>query len=226
MTGSAGTIGRVVAPLLADRWDLLLTDLRPGAGTVLDVGDGDACRTAFTGADAVVHLAAIPDPDAPWAALLPANVIGAYQVAQAAADCDVRRLVLASSLQAVSGYPEETQVRTSDAPRPANLYGATKAWAEALGAWVASTSATSVVALRIGYFAVRPPTGGDATPRDLAAWLSPRDCAELIRAAVEAEGVSFLVANGVSANRYRHAELRDTSQTLGYRPTDDAWTHV
>jgi uronate dehydrogenase len=223
MTGAAGWIGTTITPMLAGRWDLRLTDVRPGTGSVLDVTDGTACREAFTGADAVVHLAAIPDPNASWEALHPANVIGAYQVAEAAMRCGVRRLVLASSLHAVSGYPDGVQRRTGDAPRPANLYGATKAWAEALGAWVAVSSATSVVALRIGYFAEVRPLEGEVTPQERSAWLSPRDCAELIRAAVEAEGISFAVANGVSANRYSVADLTGTAGTLGYCPLDDAW---
>lgn len=224
LTGAAGSIGRAVSPRLASRWDLRLTDVAPGAAAVLDVTDIDACRGAFTGADAVVHLAGVPDPDAPWAELLPANVVGTHQVAQAAVDCGVRRLVLAGSLQAVSGYPHGRQTRPGDAPRPVNLYGATKAWGEALGAWVAAaSSSTSVVVLRIGFFAASPPTGVHATARDLAAWLSPRDCAELVRAAVEAEGITFAVGNGISANRYRVADLAETMQLLGYRPVDDAW---
>jgi uronate dehydrogenase len=140
--------------------------------------------------------------------------------------CGVRRLVLASSLQAVSGYRDEVQRRASDAPRPANLYGATKAWAEALGSWVAAASATSVVALRLGYFAALPPAVDDATVLERAAWLSPRDCAELMRCAVETEGIRFLVANGVSANRYLAADLSETTGQLGYRPIDDAWAPV
>lgn len=223
LTGAAGSIGRAVGPRLASRWNLHLTDVAPGADAVLDVTDIDACRGAFRGADAVVHLAGVPDPDASWTELLPVNVAGTHQVARAAMDCGVRRLVLAGSLQAVSGYPPGRQTRTVDAPRPANLYGATKAWAEALGSWVASSSSTSVVALRIGFFAASPPAGVHATARDLAAWLSPRDCAELVRAAVEAEGITFAVGNGVSANRYRAADLAETMQTLGYRPVDDAW---
>ncbi|HZI96727.1 MAG TPA: NAD(P)-dependent oxidoreductase [Actinomycetales bacterium] len=224
VTGAAGSIGRAITPVLAGRWDLRPTDVPGGDPDALDVTDGEACRAAFAGADAVVHLAAVPDPEAGWEQLLPANVVGGYQVAQAAADCGVRRLVLASSLQAVSAYPEGRQVRTTDPPRPANLYGATKAWAEALGAWVASTSSTSVVALRIGYFAQQPPGGPGATARDVAAWLSPRDCAELVRTAVEADVRGFIVANGTSANRYRFADLAETTATLGYRPADDAWS--
>jgi nucleoside-diphosphate-sugar epimerase len=84
----------------------------------------------------VVHLAAVPDPEASWERLLPANVVGVYQVARAAVSCGVRRLVLASSLHVVSAVFDQTQVRVGDSPRPGNLYGVTKAWTEALGAWV------------------------------------------------------------------------------------------
>jgi len=123
----------------------------------------------------------------------------------------------------VSGHSDGRQVRADDAPYPANLYGATKAWSEALGAWVACSSTTSVVALRIGFFADQAPIGDSTTARDRAAWLSPRDCAELIRAAVEAEDITFAVVNGISANRYLAAELSATMQLIGYRPLDDAW---
>jgi len=224
LTGAGGLIGRAVTPLLPAGWDLLRTDLRTDDGiSGLDVTDAEACRAAFTGADAVVHLAAVPDPDASWEQLLPANVVGAFQVVRAAGDCGVRRLVLASSLQAVSAASVDTQIRSADPPRPANLYGATKAWAEALGSWVAATTATSVVALRIGYFALQRPEVDAVSAAERAAWLSPRDAAELLRAAVEAEDVDFAVANGTSANRYRRADLQDTIRLLGYRPQDDAW---
>jgi len=174
-------------------------------------------------ADAVVHLAAVPDPEASWEQLLPANVVGVYEVAQAAVSCRVRRLVLASSLHAVSGMPDQTQARVGDPPRPGNLYGATKAWAEAIGAWVAATTPTSVVALRIGYFAPQPPDAETVPAREISAWLSPRDAAEVVRAAVEAVGFNFVIANGISANRYCRADLKETMHQLGYRPIDDAW---
>jgi nucleoside-diphosphate-sugar epimerase len=224
LTGAGGLIGRAITPLLPAGWELLRTDLRAADGIdALDVTDADACRAAFTGADAVVHLAAVPDPDASWEQLLPANVVGAHQVVRAAGDRGVRRLVLASSLQAVSAVPAETQLRSTDPARPANLYGATKAWAEALGSWIAATTATSVVALRIGYFARERPDPDAVSAAELAAWLSPRDAAELVRAAVEAEDLDFVVVNGTSANRYRRADLEDTIRRLGYQPTEDAW---
>lgn len=224
ITGAAGQIGSRVLERLAARWRIRATDVRPGDGIeALDVTDVERCLAAFAGADAVVHLAGNPEPDAAWDALRGPNVEGAYTVAAAARERGVRRLVLASSLQAVSGYPPTRQRRAEDAPRAANLYGATKAWAEALGSWVAATSATSVVALRIGYFSARPPAGDEATPRNLAAWLSPDDCSRLIQAAVETERAGFIVANGISANRHRIAELGDAEREIGYAPVDDAW---
>src|SRR6476619_7636677 len=225
LTGTGGLIGHSIFPLLPADWDVLRTDLEANnAVGALDVTDPDACHQVFAGADAVVHLAAVPDPAASWERLLPANVLGAYHVAQAAADCGVRRLVLASSLHVVSAAPTDVQVRTSDPPRPANLYGATKAWAEALGAWVAATTSTSVVALRIGYFAPRRPDADTVPAHEVAAWLSPRDAAELVRTAVETDGLEFMVANGISANRYRRADLQDTMRKLSYQPIDDAWS--
>ncbi len=225
LTGAGGRIGSAIMPLLPASWDVQRTDLEAHQGiAALDVTDADACQAAFTGADAVVHLAAVPDPTASWERLLPANVVGTHHVARAAADCGVRRLVLASSVHAVSAGPDQTQVRAGDPPRPANLYGATKAWAEALGSWVAATTSTSVVALRIGCFAAQRPSADTVPAREMSAWLSPRDAAELVRASVEAEGLRFEVANGISANRYRFADLQDTMQRLGYRPVDDAWS--
>lgn len=223
ITGASGLIGRSVRAWLPERWQVVLTDLVAAEDVeALDVTDVGACRRAFDGADAVVHLAAVPDPDASWDELRGPNVEGTACVARAAVGAGVRRLVLASSLQALSALPATVQRRASDAPRPANLYGATKAFAEAVGSWVAATSSTSVVALRIGYFASERP-GDQAAPRDRAAWLSPRDAAELVRAAVEAQVSGLVVVNGVSANRYRTADIEETSAVLGYRPSDDAW---
>lgn len=227
VTGAAGAIGSAVTTRLSDRWQLRATDLHAGTGIdALDITDADACHAAFAGLDAIVHLAGNPSPDANWSQLHGPNVTGTYVVAAAARDCAVPRLVLASSQQAVSAYADTIQRRADDPARPANLYGATKAWAEALGSWVAASSNTSVVALRIGYFAERPPVGDLATARNLAAWLSHADAAELIRAAVEADVTGLTVVNGISANRYRHATLDEAERLIGYRPTDDAWTEA
>jgi len=227
VTGAAGAIGSLIVGGLASRWQIRATDVRPRDGIeALDVTDFDRCLAIFGSADAVVHLAGNPHPDADWDSLRGPNVEGAYTVAAAAREGGVRRLVLASSLQALSGYPPTRQRRAADAPCAANLYGVTKAWAEALGGWVAATSRTSVVALRIGYFSAQPPAGAQATPSNLSAWLSPGDCTRLIRAAVETDHPGLVVVNGISANRYRVAELGEAEHAIGYSPADDAWARI
>lgn len=224
VTGAAGAIGTLVVSRLGERWRIRATDIRSAAGIEhLDVVDVERCRTVFESADAVVHLAANPDPASEWGALEGPNVTGAYAVAVAARDCGVRRLVLASSLQTGMAYPHTRQRRAEDAPRPANLYGATKAWAEALGSWVAATSQTSVIALRIGFFSEHPPAGDHGTPDNVTAWLSHDDCVRLVQAAVETERGGLTVVNGISANRYRIAELGEVERAIGYAPVDDAW---
>lgn len=225
VTGAAGAIGSLIMSRLSARWEIRATDVQPGTRIeVLDVTDQDRCRAVFEGADAVVHLAANPDPRSDWASLRGPNVHGAYAVAAAARESGVRRLVLASSVQAVSAYPATRQRRSDDPPRADNLYGATKAWAEALGSWVAATSETSVIALRIGYFSAQPPGGPQATPQNRSAWLSHDDCVRLIQAAVESERDGLTIVNGISANRYRIAEYGDVERGIGYVPVDDAWS--
>ena len=217
-------IGSILVHHWAERWRITASDLRASDGIgVLDVTDLAACRAAFVGADAVVHLAADSRPGADWSALRGPNLDGAHAVAQAARDCAVRRLVLASSLHAVGGAElEERVVLEADPPIPVNLYGATKAWLEALGSWIATTSPTSVVTLRIGW--VMPgPLGEDARTRDRGSWLSYGDCAELFRCAVEAEIDGMIIVNGVSANRHPTAELGEAARRIGYAPSDDAW---
>jgi hypothetical protein len=47
ITRAAGRIGQAVRAALADRWDLVSTDVEPADGvTSLDVTDGAACREA------------------------------------------------------------------------------------------------------------------------------------------------------------------------------------
>ncbi|MDQ6613359.1 MAG: NAD(P)-dependent oxidoreductase [Actinomycetota bacterium] len=223
LTGAAGHIGRAIRPALDERWDVVATDLPGNDMAELDVRELAACRQACAGMSAVVHMAGVPDPNATWGVLLPANVIGTYNIAQAAMDAGVRRLVLASSVQALSGVPSDRQIRGEDRVRPANLYGATKAWAEAIGSWVAASSSTTVVVLRIGACRAQPPTGADSTMLDRTAWLSYRDAGRLVVAALEAGRVDYFVASGISANRYQHMDLTTTRATIGYRPLDDAW---
>jgi NAD+ dependent glucose-6-phosphate dehydrogenase len=138
ITGAAGRIGTVLTRHLAERYVLRLMDVRrphDASGHPIiqaDIADLAAMRELCQNVDVVIHLAADPSTAAKWDSLLPNNVVGVYNLFQAATDARCRRVIFASSVNAVSGYPAEVQVHSQMQVRPPNLYGATKAWGEAV----------------------------------------------------------------------------------------------
>jgi nucleoside-diphosphate-sugar epimerase len=111
VTGAAGNLGAaVVARLRRDGRGVLATD-RAGAHvtqdgapldvTSLDVTSFEATRAALAGAEAVVHLAAIPSPAlAPAEVVFANNSVGTFNVLRAASVLGVSRVVIASSVAA------------------------------------------------------------------------------------------------------------------------------
>ena len=134
LTGAAGRIGSAFRAHATDRYRFRLADRETtalagaeGQGhevIALDVADLDACREACRGIDTVVHLAADPSPEADfYGSLLDNNVKGTYNVFRAAKDQGCRRVVFASRVHAVIGYPPDVQARPDDPVRPTNMYG-------------------------------------------------------------------------------------------------------
>ncbi len=232
VTGASGRIGTAfVADCRRDDLELIRADLSDNdrrsalAFRQLDVTDSTACREACDDVDAVLHLAADPSPDADFASsVLPVNIGGTYNMVAAAVAAGVRRFVFASSAQAVEGYPAGRQIRETDAPCPANDYGAGKAFGEALCASFAGRSSTSFVAVRIGNYGPEMPDPASSSLRDRAAWLSQRDAVQLLRLALVGSTSGYLVAHGVSDNAVKRLAIDATTQALGYRPEDDAFT--
>lgn len=219
VTGAAGRIGSHFGAVAdRSRFDLVATDVGE-----LDVTDPAACRAACRGVDAVLHLAADPDPQAPFrTSVLPLNIAGTYNMVEAAVDERVARFVFAGSVQAVEGYPLDHQVREDDAPRPANDYGVGKAFGEALCASAALRSGTSFVSVRIGNYASDRP-GPDVARRDRMAWLSPRDAVALLTLALTAPLDGHTVLHGVSDNACKRLSIEATRRATGYAPVDDAF---
>lgn len=224
ITGAAGNIGRSLRAGLAGRYELLrLADVkpqhpaRPGEEVLaLDLNDRARTEAAMEGIDGVVHLAAIPHED-DFDAILAGNVTTTYSVFEASRRAGgVRRVVFASSGHVTGFYPSDKTVRPADPVRPDTFYGVSKVFGEALGRLYADKHGLEVVCLRIGSFAERP-----TRPRQLAIWLSPRDCVELVRCSLEAPEVGFAIVFGVSANT-RSWWRDDAAALLGYRPQDDA----
>lgn len=225
ITGAAGRIGRELASRLHDRYELRLhfhrvvpDDLRHLEHVVGDVADYDSIASAFEGMDAVVHLAADPRTSAPWESVLHSNIIGTYNVFEAARQAGVCKIVFASTNHVMGMYDRDQQwpVYSHQPVRPDSLYGVSKAFGEALGRYYADRYGISVICLRIGWFLPEP---ADEISRWM--WLSPRDCAQVIWRAIETD-LGFGIFYAISANARRHWDITDTMEKLGYRPEDDA----
>src|SRR4051794_11074412 len=106
VTGSAGRIGQaVVRELLARGQPVRGFDVVPTPGAadavVGDIASAEDVRRATAGAKAVIHLAATPDDDDFMTRLLPNNIVGTFNLIEAAREANVPRVVLASTGQVI-----------------------------------------------------------------------------------------------------------------------------
>lgn len=224
VTGPGGRIGPHILPEFKNRYDLRLLDRQPLDGEpdtiIADLSDIPTLKQAFTGVDVVLHLAATSDEAPFMEQLLPNNIIGAYNVYQAAVEAGVRRVVFASTMQTISGYSRETTVQITDPPRPGTIYACTKLWGESLGRWYHEKHGLEVVCIRIGAF---QPYDSPALLRVglRAWWLSPRDAVGAFTAAIEKEGLGYGVLFATSKTSVEFASRAAMKDLLDYEPHDD-----
>ncbi|MFW5859566.1 MAG: NAD-dependent epimerase/dehydratase family protein [Planctomycetota bacterium] len=234
VTGAAGTIGSAFTAAMHQCYALrqLIHPDHPEhiaaqlseRGDVLrgDITDPPCIAEACTGQDTVLHLAATPDPRADWDAVNHLNIDGTYRVLAAAASAGCRRVILASSIHAVSGHPPQQQVEPHDPVAPGDLYGVSKCADEALGRYFAGQRTLSVLPVRIGGFQpVERVRSGDELWSLAAAWVSQRDLIALFACCIDNEDLRFAILHGVSANRFNRLDCTRTSALVGYQPRDD-----
>ena len=228
LTGAGGRIGPSILPRFRERYQLRLLDRQPipgGEPTILsDLSDPEILDDAMEGIDVVVHLAATSD-EAPFIEnLVPNNVVGLYNVLEAAKNRRVRRVVFASTVQAVGFHPAGKTIFGSDNPRPVTLYGCTKALGETMGRFFHDKYGMEFVALRIGWFLApdAPQLRRYQGARDV--WLSPRDAAGILAAAVEKPSVGYAVINATSKTQFERLSRSELKDVLGYEPVDDVNT--
>jgi nucleoside-diphosphate-sugar epimerase len=240
VTGMSGLIGGAVRRRLEGRYDLRALNRRAVTGVPChqaDIADLDAIEPAFEQVDTVVHLAAIAHGGTGWDLVLSHNVIGAYNVFEAARRRGVKRVVFASSGATVTGYEQNApyaalaagrydevpawSMLTHESPvRPVGLYGCSKVWGEALARHYADAHNLSAICLRIG--AVTP-EDRPLEARQFSVWCSQRDVAQMIERCIEAhDSVRFDVFYVVSDNRWSYRDLDHARAVVGYQPQDRA----
>ena len=243
VTGMSGLIGGAVrAHLDPAQYELRSLSRRAVEGVSshrADIADLEAIQPAFIGVDTVVHLAAaVGSPT--FETLLRANVVGTYNVFEAARRGGVSRVIFASSGAVISGWERsepylalaegrygglrDWPMMTHETPlRPSGLYGASKAWGEALARQYSDAHGLSVICLRIGRVRAedRP-----REPREFAVWLSQRDAACMIERCIAAPAaVRFDIFFVTSRNRWGYRDIDHARAVVGFEPVDVAEDH-
>ncbi|MEP6757050.1 MAG: NAD(P)-dependent oxidoreductase, partial [Chthonomonadales bacterium] len=230
ITGATGNIGSAYRKHVGDRYDVRLMDIRPvpdadGEDTVVgDLADPAVAVATCKGMDVVLHLAADPRVYAEfYADLIDANFKAVYNIYRAAKDEGVKRVIFASSVNSVLGYPSSHQVRPEDAPCPKNVYGASKAFGESLGAYFAAEEGLEVIAVRIGGFGPVSGINKDTTYLWNSFFVSDRDLCHLFDRCIVTPNITFAIAHGISNNRYCGLDITDTCKLFDYHPQDDGY---
>jgi nucleoside-diphosphate-sugar epimerase len=228
LTGAAGKVGACLRDALRERYEWVLTDQKEVGKSggqpfyQADITDLAALRGLCEGIDTVVHCAASSQLTAGWDELLPNNIIGLYNILQAATEGGCRRVILTSSYHVVFGYPAGQPVPLTWPAYPVNLYGASKVLGESLASVFAHQSALSIICLRLG--AVKQAEELGVGQSILAEVITYNDLIRLVIAAIEApDTVRFGCFHGLSNNRHKRLDISETVRVLGYRPCDDAF---
>ena len=232
VTGGCGRIGSYFIKSAAGRYAFRMVDRVawdrekdgdfPGEASVADLTDLDACRAVCQGMEAVIHLAANPQPSAVMASLLPDNIMTTYNMFTAAKEAGCKRFIFASSIHAIDGYPPEVEVSVDMPVWPKNLYGVTKCFGEAMGIVFAYHEGLPTIALRIGTYWVAGRTGSPSA-RDKRSFLAADDLNQLLEKCLAATGIQFAIVNATSDNRFKRMDISATIRDFGYQPQADAF---
>lgn len=197
VTGGSGRLGRYVVDRLKGKHALTVVDRRePHAADVafrnVSVTDLADLRATFEGHDAVLHLAAVPNPrTASPAECFHVNTQGTWAVLQAAEDAGVRRVVVASSDSAtglhynpVDWPPQYLPVDEAHPLRPTEVYSLSKKVTEAIAKSFADRGRMEVLVIRPGHIVFEPEypeleaRGSDVNNYHLWGYVAPEDVAQ------------------------------------------------
>lgn len=223
LTGAMGRLGSYLRePLTKLADEVVSSDILDGPASLYagesyvkaDLSNLDEMVTLLEGADMVVHFGAIGD-EAEWDAILQSNIVGAYNVWEAAHRNGVKRVVYASSVHAV-GMHKSTDVIGLDAPhKPDTYYGLAKCFCEDLASLFWDKRGIESVCMRI--FSAASVTNS----RSLGTWLSYDDLIHLVEQSITTPVVEFTKVWGIS-NNDRMVVDNSGAAHLGYKPKDNA----
>ena len=250
VVGMSGLIGGMVGPKLAERHEVRALNRRPVQGYKTfqaDIADLDAIRPAFEGVDTVVNMATHMSRDGGSAAsaeedvagYISTNVVGVRNVYEAAREAGVGRVIFASAGASVFNYVMDephaalAEARWDDVPpgtpklthlapyRPNGVYGASKAWGEALGRFYSDIHSMSVICVRVGHVPTPPQDEYQLSAYEASIYCSHRDIVQVFERCAEApDSLRFEVFFACSDNRGLFRDIEHAREVVGYVPQD------
>lgn len=243
VTGGSGRLGTsVLEHFLASGYEVVNADqVKPKNPDVkhvtVNLQNLGECYGVLAGADAVVHLAAIPVAYShPNEVTFQNNVMATYNILQAAAGLGIGKAVVASS---ESSYgivfakhrlvPQYVPIDEDHPQLPQDSYGLSKIVAEETAAMFNRLTGMQVVTLRIGnviapemYQKNFPAFIHDPTKRQNILWsyIDARDAAVACRLAIEADGLGAVVLN-LAADDTSMDIKSETLMNIGYPEVTD-----
>jgi len=233
LTGSAGAVGRCIAPALVERGhDVRGFDRAESPGLsdaiVADLTDRAALNHAMADRDTLIHLAACPSPKAGFLdQLLEPNIIGLHHAFDAARHAGVRRIIFASTMQTLLGFealehrPAHDPITVAHGTRPINHYALSKLWGEQYGEMISRLDRITFFAVRIGWLPQNAGSLAHMAKLHAQRWLLSHDDAKrFFIAAVQAPDpdprFAILFATGPDG----FVDLDPARRLIGYNPQD------
>lgn len=223
LTGAAGGLGQALRERLKVNCDVLRLSDRVDFGTagaheeivLADLADAQAVNAMVQGVQAIVHLGGV-SVEGPFGPILQANILGVYNLYEAARLHGVKRVVFASSNHVTGYYRQCDTIDANAPPRPDSLYGVSKAFGEDLSRFYFDRYGIETACVRIGSSLPEP-----SDRRMLATWLSFDDLHRLITACLTTPVLGHSIIFGMSDNAVTWWGNR-CARHVGYVPQDSS----
>ena len=244
VTGGSGRLGvKVIDELIVRSLNVLSVDLKRPEKLQCpflpaDLTNAAVVQDVLSGADAVIHLGAVPGPTSqPQPVTFQNNVQSTWNVAHAAATLGLRRLVFASTVftlgwheSGTAYWPQYVPVDEDHPLTPFEAYGLSKVVGEETVAAACRRSNLTAVSLRImnviqeeGYFAMPWPMPTKEQPTRFVLWpyVDVRDaavaCCQALTAEVECHEAIYIAAEDIRFDAPTERLLREFAPSVKVR---------
>lgn len=180
-----------------------------------DLGDADAVSQLVQGCDAILHLGGI-SVEAPFDQIMNANILGMYNLYEAARKHGHPRIMFASSNHTIGFYRQDEHIDAHASMRPDGLYGVSKCFGEAIARMYFDKFGQETAIVRIGSCFDKP-----KNHRMLSTWLSYDDFTALFERVFQIPMLGCPVIWGVSNNDSLWWN-NNQAHFLGWHPKDNA----